>query len=635
MTEQVIDLSAREPLTVDFESKPIRPHKPAPVPVGCSLRWPGGRCEYLAWGHPTGNNCTKEEGYARVRDAIANADEVIFHNAKIDLMIFWRHISPEGKDLAWKRVHDTQFLIILNEPYAPTLALKPTAERLFGMASVERDEVFEWLEKNCKAEIEAEWKIQKTLNKQAKRSKAVAALIGLAPGSLVGKYAIGDVERTFRLWVHLYPKVQAAGMQGAYDLERRMLQPLTRMEMRGFPIAKNIDEVIARVKKNLDVAMLRVFEKVGEYVDIGGPSLGKALVRKGMVSGLARTAPSDKFPLGQVSLNKESLNAAQFKDPALRELILYWRGWTHAVNTNLIPWRDTQVKGRIYTTFFQTQGTNPGDDKPGGARTLRLSCAWLLNMVKERKFRYDLIPGLEKLPSPREMLMPEDGFSLILERDWKQQEFRVAAHFEGGELMARYLANPWMDIHDDNTALVRARGYDYSRDTVKMVGLAILYALGAEKMAIKLKLSLAETKMLRMIIKATVPDLVQLTRTVQAVEQEEGSIRTYMGAKLTREPSETRDFGYKLFNALVQRSSAEAMKETVAKWHEGGYNEKWPWYVSIHDSNRISANEDNWREGARELDQVMRSGGFDVAMLSDLSMGPNFGLLAKIPEPRT
>ena len=51
-------------LTFDFETEGIvgNPIYNPPRPVGVAIKRNDGRSKYWAWGHPTNNNCTWEEG---------------------------------------------------------------------------------------------------------------------------------------------------------------------------------------------------------------------------------------------------------------------------------------------------------------------------------------------------------------------------------------------------------------------------------------------------------------------------------------------------------------------------------------------------------------------------------------------
>lgn len=630
-------------VVIDFESKPIEEHKPPPDPVGVAIYWPDGRKEYLAWGHRNGNNITKEGASDRLRSIVERDATLLFHNGKFDLSLLY-NLLQMGVDIPWQRLHDTQFLLVLLEPYAKSLALKDAGVRLLKRAATERDEVIAWLMANEFDAVQTRYRCLKAQgHSKITMEKAAKGLIWLAPVPLVAKYAIQDTALTRELFEYIYPKILAGGMENAYNLERRFMGPLTRLELKGLSIDKEgLERTLVELKAGMQEAALRIYDKLNEFVDIGSPSLARVLSRKGVVKGLLKT------PTGRDSTSKDSLSAAEFVDPELRELIMYWRGCAYVINNSIEPWLESAGKGDvIYTTWHQTRGTDPSGDA-GGARTLRLSAAWLLNISKRRKLKYNLLPGLPQIPSPREFLIPHPGFKYIVCRDWSQQEFRLAAHFENGSLMRAYQKTPRMDVHTDNTANIARMNYIFHRDIIKVYDLAIIYGMGKKKAlvqankALKAKnplappLTEAEGELIYDLVRRSVPDLIQLAKRVQTKEKQTGFIRTFMGAKLTKEPpllwqGKMIDFGYKLLNHLCQRSAAEQMKMAIVNWHELGYQDQWPWYVSIHDENNVCANED-WIDCSQALDKVMRMGAYDVPMVSDLAMGPNFGELEDLVE---
>ena len=130
------------PTTIDFETQAIspRPHYP-PVPVGVAIWEPGRKPEYLAWGHPTENNCTLAQAKTKLKALWGR--ELLFHNAKFDLDVAETHL---GLPLPpWERVHDTLYLLFLHNPHALSLSLKPASESLLGMPPEEQDAVKAWL----------------------------------------------------------------------------------------------------------------------------------------------------------------------------------------------------------------------------------------------------------------------------------------------------------------------------------------------------------------------------------------------------------------------------------------------------------------------------------------------------------
>ena len=95
-------------------------------------------------------------------------------------------------------------------------------------------------------------RVRELLEEIAARSKGKVAKAGVwysvLPGALVGRYAVGDVDRTEALFCHLYPKILREGMGPAYDRERRLL-----------PIAEG--------RSNEPVRIVDCFEEVA-YVEL-------------------------------------------------------------------------------------------------------------------------------------------------------------------------------------------------------------------------------------------------------------------------------------------------------------------------------------------------------------------------------
>ena len=175
-------------IALDFESEAIenRPKYP-PEPVGLAIMPDGGAGEYLAWGHPAENNCTRNEAWHRLKELLIEPSyEFVFHNAPFDCSIIEEKMKLV---VPWDRIHDTMLLAFLADPFGE-LSLKPLAEKLLGEPPTEQEAVRDWLVRHnvCRA-----------------NDKSWGAWISKAPGKLVGTYAIGDVERTLELY-HYFMK---------------------------------------------------------------------------------------------------------------------------------------------------------------------------------------------------------------------------------------------------------------------------------------------------------------------------------------------------------------------------------------------------------------------------------------------
>ena len=135
------------PVTIDLETLGIegRPSYP-PAPVGVGIKYAGKPGRYYSFGHPTNNNCGLAEAVAAVREAYQHPDGALFQNGKFDADVIEVHMGL--KPPAWDKIHDTMFLLFLDDPHQPDLGLKPSAERLLGLPPEEQDAIGKWLVDN-------------------------------------------------------------------------------------------------------------------------------------------------------------------------------------------------------------------------------------------------------------------------------------------------------------------------------------------------------------------------------------------------------------------------------------------------------------------------------------------------------
>lgn len=178
------------PITVDFETDKIesRPVYP-PKPVGVSIRLPGKKARYYAFGHPIENNCSKEDAMRALRTAYeqgAAGDGLLFHNGKFDHDVAQTHMGLGDFVIDPLKLHDTQFLLFLLDPHAFNLGLKPSAERWLDMPPDEQDAVANWLMEHQK-QLKADGLVPPNVRITTGN---FGAYICAAPGKLVGKLSL-------------------------------------------------------------------------------------------------------------------------------------------------------------------------------------------------------------------------------------------------------------------------------------------------------------------------------------------------------------------------------------------------------------------------------------------------------------
>lgn len=626
----------RRPTVFDFETYPVEdwPNYP-PKPVGVSIMRPDDRKPvYYAFGHPVGNNCTEDEARRQLALAYLAAKRdrngLLCHQTKFDMDVAETHWKLELPQ--WELTEDTVFLLFLSDPHSPDLKLKPAAERLLNMPPEERDAMRDWCIKHKLV---------------AKNAKTVEHLIWRMPGDLVGRYANGDVLRTLKLFEKLHPEILARGMGEAYDRERRLMPVLLRNEHQGVPFnvrkAKTDVALYEEASERVD-SWLRRRLKVGADFNLDSDdSLADALV----FSGAADEQLFMLTPGGSRSVAKDSLIGA-VTDVKVLSALQYRTRLATGNGTFLSPWLKEALAcgGLVHPSWNQVRQKGQGKDV-AGARTGRLSASRFMNVPKEFKERttgknaYKFpkhITGLPELPFLRHYMKPFSG-EVWCKRDYAQQELRVLAHFGDGELMARFIADPALDVHDLAARLINERFYlGVSRDDTKTIGFALLYGMGIGELADRLGVEVATAKVIKGAYLDIFQELDDLQKDLKTYAAYGKPMRTWGGReyfcespKFVKSRGRVCTFEYKMLNYLIQGSSADCTKEALIRYDAAKQHGKF--LVMVHDEINLSVPKKYVASEMRILREVMASVEFDVPMLSDGGIGPDWGSLKKFKEP--
>lgn len=622
-----------KPVTVDFETLPIQPRPDyPPAAVGVSIKYFGKKGRYYAWGHPDGNNCSWGEAKKAVEEAYRCKDGVLFQNGKFDV-----DVAEAEFDLTvpeWQQIHDTMFLLFLDDPHQKELGLKESAVRYLDMPAEERDAVNDWLIKN-----------QPLLNQGVKMTPGkggdnyAGKYIGLAPGDIVGRYADGDTDRTEKLFHLLYPRIVENGMLAAYDRERQLMPILLSMERVGVQVdLKRLEKDVATFTKWAETVDQWIIKRIKAPADINldsGPQLVEAMLK----SGVADEASLGVTKTGKYQTNKDALMEA-VTDKSLLAVLRYRAGLKTCLNIFMCSWLAMAKRsgGRIFTTWNQVKAPKGNDS--AGTRTGRLSATWFMNMPKEfsaifkheeddpkaaKKLPACPIKGLPSLPMCRGYITPFDGHVLV-DRDYSQQEPRILAHFDGGDLMAKYNDEPWVDFHDYAKAELEKMGLFYERKPVKNTNLGLIYGMGAPKLAIKNNMTVEEAKLLKNAILTLYPGLSEMYKDMSKRAAQGLPIRTWGGrVYYCEEPKMIQGrwvkFDYKMVNILIQGSAADCTKEAVirldAEITRLGKRGKWFIILNVHDQIVMSVPRKDIHQAMDVQREVMQGIEFDVPMLSE------------------
>lgn len=623
----------RMPVTVDFETFAIeqRPEYP-PRPVSVSIKYPGKRAKFYAWGHPDGNNTTQQEIQQILADLWKDTSiSLLFHNAKFDLDVANVHFNLPLPH--WSRIHDTLFLAFLNHPHNDKLSLKPLAEQFLGEPPEEQDAVHEWIkanirtsEKGGRGEVYVNPPVVKGLFK-VPPTKA-GAFIAYAPGKLVEAYANGDVDRTydlFKLWIKQTPAEP-------YERERQLLEPLLYNEKFGVRVSPLLETHTLLAESSLEYTdnWLRRKLKTPDLELSKSAQVADALEKCGFVTEWEYT------PSGERSTSKDNIEK-HINDKNLLNVFLYRSKLNNSLQMFMRPWlRQSSITGgTIHTNWNQVRQQGERGKGTKGARTGRLSSnpnfQNLTNNASVIKLPRSLANKVCNLPNLRSFIVPDDKQSVLIGRDYSQQELRVLGHYEDGVLRDEYLANPNLDVHDLARKLVSEQlGRDIPRKPIKNLGFGLIYGMGLQLLSDSMNVDLAEAKELKAAYLKIFPGLGELDRELKRIGKSGQTIRTWGGRVYPVEPPKIikgrmRTFEYKLLNLLIQGSSADITKQAIINHHEMKKDSRL--LFTVHDEILCSVPKKAAPAEMKILKDAMCDINLDVPLLSDGEMGTNWAAM--------
>lgn len=648
-------------VAIDFETMPIPDNRAdyPPAPVGLAYQFDGRPAAYLAFGHPTENNADEELARMTLRDIFAAARrgevELLFHNAKFDLAVAYKHWGEE--ELPWQAVHDTTFLAYLCDPHAKKLGLKELADEWLDWPAEEQNALVKWIGDNTKAILKEfpehrEWDEKKgrflTPGRIAK-TKA-GRWIFAAPGDLVGEYAKGDVERTMELFHHLLPVVKENKMMRPYNRERRLAPILLENERHGMRVdVEALEEDVPYFSEVLEY----VDDWLRDYLESPGLSfdndrdVAEVFDAKGIVlpEDWQFTKTGDKWraqhpgvepqdvPAQYRSVAKDKLAPDQYQDQKVAQAFGYRNRLVTCLKMFMRPW----LKQAHQTGGFISTNWNQVASEGGGTRTGRPSTSNpnFLNLSKSFEDRTDGYThpdflDVEPLPLVRRYIVADVGH-LFLHRDFSGQEVRMFAHFEQGDLCEAYNDNPALDPHGWLKQIIfDLTGVERERTKVKNCTFLRLYGGGRFSVMAQLRCSEEEATELLKAHDLALPGRKIVVKEIENLTKKGNPIRTWGGRIYFPEPRAKIDgkwktFEYKLINYLVQGSSADLTKECLIRWYNHPDRDpRTRFLVTVYDEINITCPKDCWEDQMALLRECMDDVELDVPMLSEGGVGENW-----------
>ena len=622
-------LLRQQPTGVDFETEAIGPrpgHYP-PRPIGLALRRPGQRAQYLAWGHPTGNNCTLAQAQQKLKQAMASGP-VVYHNGKFDIDVGQAHLGAAYPSV--DKWDDTLLLGYLHDPHRRSLELKPLAEHYLQQPPEEQDELKAWILANVQGARPGNW----------------GEYICKAPAELVGRYACGDVDRTVALCGYFKEQLNAAHgskWHAAYQREKLLIPLLIENEQQGLQIDVNLLYKDTKKYEQVLVDLEKwIRGKLGNAeVNLeSGAQVANALEASGLAANFLVT------PKGKRSTSKKSL-AQAVADPILA-LALDYRGTLATyLQTFMRKWLEIQVGGRIYTSWNSTKQEK---EDGGGTRSGRLSSSPNFQNIPSDEKRAEqeetyaplhmALSWLPPLPQIKMYVVAYTKGEVLIGRDFGQQEPRILAHMSDGVevdgaiydgvLAASYRKDPRQDVYIMMLQVVKAAtGIEISRKQMKALVLAIIYGLGIGNLAIKLKCTVEEARGLRAVFYQAFPEIPALAKRLKKMAAANQPFYTWGGRPYYCEPPIIKDgkrisFEYKMMNYLIQPSAADMIKETWIRYSSHP-KRRGKWVLAVHDEPLACVDKNIWKQEMAVLKECMEGLPLDVQLTSDGYWGYRWG----------
>jgi DNA polymerase-1 len=604
-------------LTIDFETEAIvgNPIFNPPKPVGVSIKFGADTSRYLAWGHPTGNNCTHGEAYHALKTALGSSHRAggwLAHNAPFECAVLRKWFDYTAPDPLL--VHDTQFELFLTDPYAFSLALKPSAERVLGIAPEEQETLMRWILANVPQATKKDW----------------GAYISCAPGDMVAPYACGDTDRTYALHAHLMPQIVDSGMLGACQREQLLAPILARSTVHGVRVdMEKLESDILVYTEAQARAEEYIHDKLGQFNIDSDAELADALDRTGMVQSWVLT------PTGKRSTARKNL-VGNVGDPDLLHYLSYRGVLATCLGTFAVPWlqQARQEGGRLHPQWNQVRGEKGEGGDMSGTRTGRMSCKNPNLQNPPNNFDGLVIPpGLPDVMHMRKYLLPDEG-TTWLKRDFSAQEMRIMAHFAEGSLFEAFKRDPTTDPHVMVKGLIDQRtGGDMPRKYVKITGFGIMYGRGVPNLSSALDLPVEEGRKVQDAYFAALPEVRELSYETRARGKRNLPIKTWGGRLYYREPHPERDLSYKLLNYLIQGSAADQTKQSMIDW-DAARSPNDVLLAAVHDEINICvpSDPDSVKLGMCILREQMNAPRFDVPFMSEGYIGDSWDNIRKYDD---
>lgn len=477
---------------------------------------------YMPFRHSLGDVYGKDS-LAKLKEVIENANLVIFHNAKFDI------VSLGTLGIHYENnFYDTMLMAhMINENWM-SKALDWLTINVLGEPGKLREPALEdFIKKFGWEDI---------------------------PSFLMYEYSEHDAKMTLNLFETLYPMFVKQGFDGElWNIEQDWVRLLIKIESHGI----RIDQHLA--KKEYDRGIARMADIVEE---LGGINPASRLDLERLLILELGLPVMEYTPQNRVSFSKKAMDAyelllSDLGDNPTARLVLEFRGYQKTVGSNY----------HAYLELLSPDGRLRPNFKIHGTVTGRLSC---------EKPNLQQIPRISDKPwngRLKEVFIPASGCQLW-ELDYKNLELRLAAAYAKQENLLSILNNPEADVFTEMSQQLGLTRYE-----TKTLSYMILYMAGNDKISQRFGVPYQRAKNMREHFLKIYPGFMKMTNMATGAARQNGYVK-YWTAR--RRHFEDRDKVYMAFNAVIQGGAFEIVKRRMLAVNAAFPDV--PMILQVHDS---------------------------------------------------
>lgn len=495
-----------------------------------------------------------------------------------------------------------------------------------------------------KLDDELEAYIKTAFGKEARTNPK--RFIAKCPSTVVGPYAIGDVNHPLEIFKQQKVLLEQEGLWDLFVMESKLPRLLHRMRKRAVAVdLDKAEQMRSRLLVDQEVARAKMRHIVGFDVAVwAAESLARAYDQLGV--GYPRTPKTNKPSFTKPSMERLAtmggvageFTAAVLEDRRIDKMVgTFLEGCILEAHHN----------GRVYCNFNQLKS----DD--GGTVSGRFSSSIPnLQFIPERTAEGKLI---------RSIFIP-DGDCDWTKPDYSQIEFRLMVHdavdlnLKGARQIADdFINDPDTDFHEVVAEIVFGSQFtDVQRKRGKTINFGIAFGEGRDKLASQLGVSIEEAMAIIDMYHRKIPFMGKLAERAKGIADREGEIITLYGRKRRfpwgkttwnrqtgerttvvlphRVPGATRIFTHKSLNARIQGSAADIMKDAMVKLDSDGvFDVLGVPHLTVHDEldfsmPRTRAGVEAMRHVRHVMENVVC---LNVPLKVEIESGKNWGEVKK------